>query len=115
MPMARQPLILAICPTTEPVAPAAPETTTVSPRRPAYLEEAEIGGHSGQPERAHRQLEGHAGRQLVELALGVHHDIILPADKAGHDVADREIGMVRRFDAARADRADDLADLTAGR
>ena len=30
MPITRQPLILAICPTTEPVAPAAPETTTVS-------------------------------------------------------------------------------------
>src|SRR5260370_690667 len=31
MPTARQPLIFAICPTTMPVAPAAPETTTVSP------------------------------------------------------------------------------------
>src|SRR4029077_16699599 len=31
MPTARQPLILAIWPTTMPVAPAAPETTTVSP------------------------------------------------------------------------------------
>ena len=31
MPMARQPLILAIWPTTLPTAPAAPETTTVSP------------------------------------------------------------------------------------
>src|SRR5215510_11475188 len=33
IPTARQPLILAIWPTTIPVAPAAPETTTVSPAR----------------------------------------------------------------------------------
>src|SRR6266850_6793833 len=31
VPMTRQPLILAIWPATEPVAPAAPDTTTVSP------------------------------------------------------------------------------------
>ena len=31
MPTTRQPLILAICPTTLPTAPDAPETTTVSP------------------------------------------------------------------------------------
>ena len=31
MPMTRQPLILAICPATLPTAPAAPDTTTVSP------------------------------------------------------------------------------------
>ena len=31
IPITRQPLILAICPATEPVAPAAPEMTTVSP------------------------------------------------------------------------------------
>jgi hypothetical protein len=31
MPMARQRLILAICPTSDPTAPAAPDTTTVSP------------------------------------------------------------------------------------
>src|SRR5262245_51146250 len=31
IPIVRQPLIFAICPTTDPVAPAAPETTTVSP------------------------------------------------------------------------------------
>src|SRR5687767_10984696 len=31
MPIARHPLIFAICPTTRPVAPAAPETSTVSP------------------------------------------------------------------------------------
>lgn len=31
MPTTRQPWIFAICPTAEPVAPAAPETTTVSP------------------------------------------------------------------------------------
>jgi hypothetical protein len=45
--------VFAICPTTEPVAPAAPETTTVSPaNRPAYVEEAEIGGDSGRAEHA---------------------------------------------------------------
>jgi hypothetical protein len=33
MPTARQPLILAICPTAEPTAPEAAETTTVSFRR----------------------------------------------------------------------------------
>ena len=31
MPMTWQPLILAICPATLPTAPAAPDTTTVSP------------------------------------------------------------------------------------
>src|ERR1700722_5548499 len=31
VPTTRQPLILAICPATEPVAPAAPDTTTDSP------------------------------------------------------------------------------------
>jgi len=31
IPIARQPLILAICPTSDPTAPAAPDTTTVSP------------------------------------------------------------------------------------
>jgi len=31
MPITRQPLILAICPATLPTAPAAPDTTTVSP------------------------------------------------------------------------------------
>ena len=43
MPIARHPLIFAIWPTTEPTAPAAPDTTTVSPalglpmsRRPKY-------------------------------------------------------------------------------
>ncbi len=33
MPTTRQPLILAICPTMLPTAPAAPDTTTVSPSR----------------------------------------------------------------------------------
>ena len=37
--------------------------------------------------------------------------MVLPADKAGHEVANREVGMVRRHDPARAERADDLANL----
>ena len=70
--------------------------------RAAHVEQAEIGGDSGRAEYAHREFQRRAGRQLVELALGVHHDIVLPAGKAGHDVADREVGIVRRHDPARA-------------
>ena len=79
--------------------------------RAAHLEQAEIGRNPGQAERAHRQLQRRPWRQLVELALRVHHDIILPTDKAGYDVADRKVRMVRRLDAACAQRADNLADL----
>ena len=79
--------------------------------RPAHVEQAEVGGDAGHPEHAHRQFERRSGGQLVELALGVHRDIVLPAGEAGHDVADRVVGIVRRHDPARAERANDLADL----
>ena len=53
MPIARHPLIFAIWPTTAPTAPAAPDTTTVSPGlRLADVEQAEVGGHAGHAERA---------------------------------------------------------------
>ncbi len=49
MPTTRAPLILAICPTVEPTAPAAPETTTVSPSFGRDVQQSEIcrqAGHS---------------------------------------------------------------------
>ena len=36
----------------EPVAPAAPETTTVPPLDPPYIDQAEVGGHAGDAEHA---------------------------------------------------------------
>ncbi len=50
MPTARQPLILAIWPTTAPTAPAAAETTTVSPALGcADVEQTKIRRHPGMP------------------------------------------------------------------
>ena len=46
---------------------------------------------------------GRHGGQLVELALRVHRDIVLPPGETGHDVADREAGIVRRYYPAGAD------------
>ena len=67
MPTARAPLILAICPTTEPTAPEAADTTTVSPAFGcADFEQARVGGHARHAEHAER---GRDRRELrIELA-----------------------------------------------
>ena len=54
---------------------------------------------------------GAPGGSLLSWPLGFMTTASCQPDEAGHDVADREIGMVRRLDAACAERADDLADL----
>src|SRR5208337_1135505 len=59
----------------------------------AHVDQAEISRDAVQAERAHRQLKRRSGGQLVELALWVHRDIVLPAGETGHDVADREVGI----------------------
>ena len=80
MPTTRQPLILAICPTTVPTAPAAPETTTVSPGlRLADLEQAEIGGHAGHAERAQIDRQRRGSRVDLGQALAVGQRIFLHA------------------------------------
>ena len=95
----------AICPTADPVAPAAPETTTVSPAfgrptssSPKY---AVIPVRS---EGAHRERDRHARRQLRRRGrprAGDHH-IVLPAEDPLHQVADGVGGAARLFDAAHA-------------
>jgi hypothetical protein len=54
MPTVRQPLSFAICPTQEPTAPAAVETTIVSGLGPAYLKQAIVRGHSAEAEHTQR-------------------------------------------------------------
>ena len=67
MPTTRQPLIFAIWPTTLPTAPAAPETTTVSPGFGlADVEQAEVGGHARHAERA--EVHGQRRQRRVDLA-----------------------------------------------
>ena len=80
MPTARHPLILAICPTTEPTAPDAAATTTVSPafgwpisRRP------DIGRHARHAEHAERSRDRRRRRIELAQAGAVRQRIVLPA------------------------------------
>ena len=101
MPMVRQPLILAICPTHDPTAPAAVETTTVSPAfgwpisssakyavRPFSPRIAERGGNR-QPRPGDFALD----------CVDVYRRVVLPAKHAGHVLAAMDVGVPRLLDA----------------
>ncbi len=86
MPTTRQPLIFAIWPTTVPTAPAAPETTTVSPgcglpisSRPKY---AVMLRHAERAEK-HRQRRDRG----IDFAqpLAVERRVFLDAERAIHE------------------------------
>ena len=100
MPTTRQPLSLAICPTTEPTAPVAAATTTCfAGLRLADFQQPDVrreARHSQDTERMRGGLR--AGRQLDES---------LPSDTANscqplpaeHQIADAEIRVARFLDA----------------
>ena len=89
MPTVRQPMSLAIWPTAEPTAPAAVETTTVSPGRGcAEVEQSEIGGDAVQAEDAERQRQRQVGLAHLARDVGaVRHGEVLPAEHAHHAIA----------------------------
>ena len=113
IPTTRAPSALASWPATEPTAPAAAETTTVSPGFGfADLADPDPGGQPGHPERAHvgarRDTLGDVDRQQRHRVGGDH--VLLPADETLHDLTDRIVRILRRDDLAEPARAHDLAD-----
>src|ERR1700759_2896397 len=98
VPMTRQPLILAIWPATEPVAPAAPDTTTVSPA--LILPISIIPKYDLRPltpNRPSARLGGVSGATLLHPAeaFAIGHEVVLPAQVASHEVARLEVRMAR--------------------
>src|ERR1700692_2642612 len=98
MPTARAPLILAICPTAEPTAPEAAETTTVSPglgwpmsSRPTYAVIPGMPSPAGAGDMGACLVPG-----LGDAAARAHR-VRLPAVVAQHDVAPGD-PRVLRFD-----------------
>ena len=96
MPTTRQPLILAICPTTCPTAPAAPrDDHRLAGFRLADLEQAKVGGHAGHAERA--EIHGQRREARVDLghaALPVATAYSCTPKRAVDVVAHRESGIV---------------------
>ena len=87
IPMTRQPLIFAICPTIEPVAAAgAGYDDGFALFRTADVQEAEIGGDPDHSEHAHRELDRRARRQLSQRG-GLQRRIVLPTEETEHDFA----------------------------
>ena len=113
MPTTRAPSAFASCPATDPTAPAAAETTTVSPaaglRDPA---DPHPRGQAGHPEHA----EVGARRDAGDLGNGQHRRLVgsdeplLPADEPLDELALLVRGMVGGDHAADPGGADDLAD-----
>ena len=88
MPIARAPLIFAICPTAEPTAPEAAATTTVSPACGLPISSKPgIGGHAGHAEHAHRGRDRAEFRIDLVQPLAVGQRMGLPAGARQHDVA----------------------------
>src|ERR1700737_2338165 len=114
MPTTLAPAILAICPASDPVAPAAAETTTVSPGcgpPPADLNHPEVGGGAGRAvHRHHRQLVDHAGDGRGEHVVADDH-VLLKACQRGHYVANGVRVASRRHRLADPSGPDDLAKL----
>ena len=94
----------AIWPTDDPVAPAAPETTT-------HVEQAEVGGHARDAEHieAHRQI--HPGGRLGHRPHPLIGDgVLLPSDHAGDHIAHLVAIGAGLDDHPAASGADDLPD-----
>jgi hypothetical protein len=111
MPTTRQPLIFAIWPTSPPTAPAAPETTTVSPAlglptssRPKYAVTP------GMPERAQIHRQRREARVDLEHALAVCDRVLLHAEQPADVLADGHVRIVGGDHLAGGERAHDLAD-----
>ena len=86
------PLALAICTTTDPTAPAAAETNTMSPAlRPRGVEQAEISGRAGHAEDAEEALAAATPRSGSLLAVRARdHRLVAPAGHVLDEVAGRE-------------------------
>jgi hypothetical protein len=110
MPITRQPWILAIWPAIEPVAPAAPETTTVSPALGLPREQPEIGGDAGDAEHRERLREGGAERDAAHHRAASGQRVLLPAEHAGDEIAGLVVGMVRLDHLADAHAAHHVAE-----
>ena len=88
MPTARAPLSLAIWPTSEPTAPEAADTTTVSPGCGLPdLEKPGVGGHARHAEHAERGRDRRQRRIDLSHPLAVGDRVGLPAVRTEHDIA----------------------------
>ena len=112
MPTTRAPAILAICPATDPVAPAAAETTTVSPAwgRPKSVIPMYAVAPVGPVHRHDRQLIALTGDGRAEHVIADDH-IFLEAGQRGDHVSDFVGLATRRHDLADPGRPDDFAHL----
>src|SRR4051812_38683393 len=66
---------------------------------PADVQEGEIGGQTIEAEDAKRCRDRRA--RAADLALdrlGIHHGVLLPAERASHVLARVKVGVSRRFD-----------------
>src|SRR5664279_2786400 len=101
MPTTRAPRSLAICPATEPTAPPAAETTTVSP-----------GGEPGGAERSQVCGQRDAGnvRYGKEHRRVVDHRPLLPAEQAADELTFRVPEVLRRHHPPQADGSHHLTD-----
>ena len=113
MPIARHPLTRAIWPAIDPVAPAAPgDDHGLARLRPTDVEEAEVRGEPGRSQRAHRERDGYAGRNLRRRPPCGRRQagIVLPADEPLDQVAHGEVGAARLLDAPHPPGSHDVAE-----
>src|ERR1700691_1056122 len=103
MPTARQPLSFAICPTTEPTAPVAAATTTVSPRRGLPISSKPMKAvNPGIPRTP-------SAREPLQTLCAADREF-LPTARRHHQLARLKLGVARLDDAANAAAGHDLSD-----
>ena len=97
MPTTRQPLILAICPTTDPDrAGRAGDHHRFARLRLADVEQAEIGGHARHAERAEIDRQRRRLGSTLVTPAAVGDRVLLHAERAGHDRRRRSRDASRR-------------------
>ena len=111
-PTTRQPLSLAICPTTEPTAPVAAATTSVSSAlRLADIEQSDEGGEARHAEHARARARAScmpAGS--LTRSAAVRYRVLLPAARGEHPIARAKVRMARASTRATVCADHDVAD-----